>query len=132
MSGMRFFGLNLDFLGFSTSFLCAIHCMGLPFVLSLGLIGGSSWLLDETMELTFIFASIIIASFALGKSYLKEHRQIRPLRWAFTGILFLLVSRFLETPAEHYLTALGGFTIAYAHFINWKFSGCAVPAKRAA
>jgi hypothetical protein len=129
---MRFFGLNLDFLGFSASFLCAIHCMGLPFVLSLGLIGGSSWLLDETMELAFILASVGIATFALGKSYLKEHQQLRPLAWALTGILFLLISRFLEGPAEHYLTALGGFTIAYAHYVNWKLSTCVLPAKRVA
>jgi hypothetical protein len=127
---MRFFGLNLDFLGFSASFLCAVHCISLPLILSLGLIGGSSWLVDETIELVFVVASIAIATYALGKSYFKEHKQIQPLRWAFTGILFLVISRFLETPAEHYLTALGGFSIAYAHYINWKFSRCLLPGKR--
>lgn len=126
---MRFLGLNLDFLGFSASFICAIHCLALPFVLSLGLVGGSSWLLDETMEFFFILASVLIASYAIGKGYVKEHRQITPGLWMLTGFLFLLIGRFLESPAEHYLTALGGISIAYAHFLNWKLLRCPVPYK---
>lgn len=127
---MRFFGWHLDFIGFSASFACAVHCMALPLLLSLGLFGGSSWLGNEAMEITLIIGSIFIASYSIGKAYWKNHRQLQPIYWLLIGIAFLLLSIIFHHETHHILTAFGGFAIAYAHFVNWKKLSCRIPSPR--
>lgn len=127
---MRFFGWHIDFIGFSASFACAVHCMAWPVLLSLGFLGGAEWLENEMFEMLLIISSIIIASYSIGKSYLREHRNIYPVLWLLAGIGFLLSSLFLEHGTFHYiLTALGGFSIAFAHFVNWKRLPCKLPVR---
>lgn len=123
---MRFISWNLDFLGFSASFLCAIHCLSLPFLLSLGILGGASWLEAPAIEWGLIVVAIIVASWAIGKNYFETHRQVHPLLWAILGFILLLSSRFIEGEFEHLATAIGGFAIAFAHYENWKLSTCRV------
>ncbi|HKK77296.1 MAG TPA: MerC domain-containing protein [Saprospiraceae bacterium] len=129
---MRFFGWHIDFLGFSASFACAVHCMALPVLLSLGFLGGAEWLENEAIERFLIIGSIIIASYSIGKSYFREHRNVYPLLWLLVGIAFLIGSLFLHHGSSHYiLTAIGGFSIAFAHFVNWKYlTSCKLPALR--
>lgn len=128
---MRFFGWHIDFLGFSASFACAVHCMALPVLLSLGFLGGAEWLENEAIERLLIIGSIFIAFFSIGKSYLREHRNISPLLWLLLGIVFLTSSLFLHHGVIHYvLTAIGGFSIAFAHYVNWKQLSCRLPSLR--
>lgn len=124
---MRFFGWNIDFLGFSASFVCAVHCISLPVILSLGMFSGSAWLNNEALEITLIVCSVMLASYSLGKSYLKEHRKIRPLLWLIPGVAFLLLAHDLPGNWHHYFMALGGFTLALAHYINWRLLSAHVP-----
>jgi len=118
----RFLSLNLDFLGFSASMICAVHCLSLPFLLSLGTIGGLSWLEHFGVELTFIFISFAIASWSLGQSYLTQHRKLNALRIVLVGFLFILASRFTVESFEVILTTIGGVLVAVSHFVNWKLS----------
>ncbi len=123
---MRFFSWNLDFLGFSASFLCAIHCLAIPVLLSLGLLGGAGWLETPLLEWGLVITAIIIGSWAIGKGFFKDHRRLSPVIWALVGFSILAISRFLEHDLEHFATAVGGFSIAFAHYENWKFSRCKV------
>lgn len=128
---MRFFGWHLDFIGFSASFACAVHCMALPLLLSFGFLGGAEWLENEALEFLLIMSSIIIASYSILKSYLKEHRNFYPVIWLIVGVAFLLISLSIHHGTEHYiLTAIGGFSIAFAHFANWKRLPCKVSYRR--
>lgn len=129
---MRFFGWHIDFLGFSASFACAVHCMAWPVLLSLGFLGGAEWLENEAVERFLIIGSILIASYSIGKSYFKEHHKLHPSIWLVVGIGFLLSSLFLhDHGATHYLlTGIGGFSIAYAHYVNWRYLSCRLPAFR--
>jgi hypothetical protein len=123
---MRFFSWNLDFLGFSASFLCAIHCLAIPVLLAFGLFGGAAWLENPLMEWGLIITAVIIGSLAIGKGYFKQHHKLNPVIWASVGFTILVVSRFLGHELEHFATAVGGFSIAFAHYENWKSSKCKI------
>lgn len=120
----RFFSWNLDFLGFSASFLCAIHCLALPFLLSLGLFGGLSWLHHPSVEWGLIGTAVVIAGPALYRGY-RQHGRARPVWLAGIGFLLLGLSR-SSIGDEHLLTAAGGLLIATAHWFNWKYGKCAI------
>lgn len=117
----RFLGLHLDFLGFIASFICAIHCAALPFVLTLGVVGGLTWISDPIFELSFLIASVTIAAFTLWNSYRKQTIDKLSLVLFVTGFSLLLFSRFL--PHEHGVELLfaifGGLTIASGHIFHW-------------
>ncbi len=117
---MNFFRLHLDFLGFSASFLCAIHCLAMPFVLTIGMFSGLTWLEAPLFEWSMLIVSITLAIWSLLPSYLRKHGNTKPLQILGVGIVFLVASRFPEGELEHWLTAAGGFLLAFAHWHNWK------------
>ncbi len=116
----RFFGLNLDFLGFSASLICAIHCALLPLILSLGALSGLSWLGSHAFDIVFIIISVIIASWSLFSSYLNHHRKTNALWVVLLGFMVIIASRMVGHEASHILMGAGGFIIALAHYVNWR------------
>jgi hypothetical protein len=115
----KFFSPNLDFFGFSASMLCAVHCMAIPLLLAVGTTGGIAWLEQPWIEAGFIGLSVGIASWSLLRSYWL-HRYVTPLRIVAVGFAVLLVSRLVAHEWEPLLAALGGITVAGAHFKNWQ------------
>jgi len=109
----------LDILGFSASFLCAIHCVLLPLVLSLGLAGSLPWLESHLLELLLILSTLIMASWSLLGSW-PRHHNIKPIAFAVLGFSIILGVHFLEGNIAHYFSAVGGIFIAYAHYVNWR------------
>ncbi|MEO0338684.1 MAG: MerC family mercury resistance protein [Bacteroidota bacterium] len=97
-------------------------------MLAFGMFGGSAWLENEAIEMTLIMCSVLLASYSLGKSYLTKHRQIRPLLWLIPGFAFLFLAHDLPGNWHHYLMALGGFTLAFAHYVNWRLLSNRAPA----
>jgi hypothetical protein len=117
----HFIGFHLDFVGFSTSLLCAIHCAALPFLLSLAPLTGLQFLDHPAIETLIIFLSFFIASFALVKGYRRHHQRTLPFLLVSGGFLLLTVGHLLHgTWAETLLVTLGGGSIALAHLVNWK------------
>lgn len=119
----KFFSSNLDFLGFTTSVLCALHCAALPLILSFSALSGLTWLENFWVEFSLIGISFVIASLSLGQSYLKVHRRLNAIQIVLIGFGFILVSRFVEGAAEAWLTTIGGVMIAVAHYVNWRLLG---------
>lgn len=118
---MRYIVSHLDFLGFSASFLCAIHCLALPIVMAMGLAGGMTWLENPLIEWTFFVSTFIMATWSLYGSY-PNHRNIKPALYAIAGFTILIGVHLLEDYMSHGWAALGGVAIAYAHYINWRLS----------
>ncbi|MBR9920220.1 MAG: MerC domain-containing protein [Bacteroidetes bacterium] len=125
----KFTSWNLDFVGFFASALCAIHCLALPFILTLGMLSGLEWLAHGVVEFVFIIISLVVATWSLGRSK-PEHNSWRPIQIALVGFVFLIISRFVPGEGEHILTAIGGIFIASAHWVNWRIlnKACKVPA----
>lgn len=118
----QFVGLHLDFVGFSASMLCAIHCAALPFLLTLAPLAGLQFLENPWIEYSFILLSLVIASNALVHGYRRHHQRSLALMVAFVGFGLIVLGRVLAFEwTEILFTSLGGVAIAVAHLINWRF-----------
>lgn len=110
-----------DRLGATASFLCAIHCAALPFVIALLPVLGLSFLADHRFEAGFVAFASVLASLALISGY-RRHRRRLPLLLAVPGLVLLLLGvTFLHgnTPLLHsVLVTCGGLLVASAHFVN--------------
>lgn len=110
-----------DRVGATASFLCAIHCALLPFVLTLLPLVGLGFLAGHRFERDFVVFAVSLALFALVSGYRRHHQRL-PLSLAGPGAALLL---FGVTVAEAYpiavhsvLVATGGTMVAAAHFMN--------------
>lgn len=117
-----FISSNLDFIGFGASFLCAIHCALLPFVIAVGLLSGLSWIANPIIENVFIAVSILLAATSLYPSYRNKHHDKKALKIAGIGFALLFVSRAVGhgSNLEVITIVIGGLLIATAHYVNWQ------------
>ena len=113
-----------DRIGATASFLCAIHCAALPFVLAILPFLGLSFLADHAFERGFVLFASALALVALVNGYRRHHRALA-LRLALPGLLLLVTG---VTFAEGYpiavhsvLVTCGGLLVACAHFFNLRF-----------
>lgn len=110
-----------DRLGATASFLCAIHCAALPFVLALLPMLGLEFLADHRFERGFVMFASALAMLSLVGGF-RRHRRPMSLMLALPGLVLLLLG---VTLAEDYSVALhsvmvtcGGLLVAAAHFVN--------------
>lgn len=110
-----------DRFGALASFLCAIHCAALPFVLALLPLVGLSFLADHRFERGFVLFACSLALLTLFNGY-RRHRRPLALLLALPGLSLLLLG---VTVAEQYpitvhsvLVTIGGVLLASAHFVN--------------
>ena len=113
-----------DRVGATASFLCAIHCAALPFLLAILPLLGLSFLAGHTFERVFVLCASALAAFALVNGYRRHHRSL-PLRLALPGLALLIVG---VTFAEGYsiivhsvMVTCGGMLVASGHFVNLRF-----------
>lgn len=110
-----------DRIGATASFLCAIHCALLPFVLALLPFIGLEFLASQRFERCFVLFACTLALLAMVRGY-RRHQIALPLLLATPGLALLLLG---VTYAEHYsiilhsvLVTCGGLLVASAHFVN--------------
>jgi len=111
----------LDLTGSAVSWLCIVHCIALPFFISLLPIVGLSFLLDETVERTIIGASILIAAASLLPAYFRQHGKIRTIVLFAAGISLIIASHLAfedELWMQIPFLLAGAGLITAAHFIN--------------
>ncbi len=117
----RFIGLHLDFVGFSASVACALHCAALPFLLTLAPLAGLEILDNHWVEYAFIVVSLAIAISSLSHGYRKHHHRPLSLILVGTGFLFIGAGQLVHSEAwEIPMMAVGGSIVAVAHLINWR------------
>ncbi len=111
----------LDNFGAAAAWACAAHCFALPFLLAVLPVAGLGFLLEETTERAFIAVSVIIAVMSLLPTYLREHRKLRSILLAASGIgLIILTHLYFED--DFYLKAVfliaGACFLTAAHLLN--------------
>lgn len=110
-----------DRVGATASFLCAIHCALLPFVLALLPFLGLEFLADHRFERGFVMFACALALLALVSGF-RRHHGARPLMLAIPGLLLLVVGvTFAESWSvvlHSVLVTCGGLLVASAHFVN--------------
>ncbi|SEA78676.1 MerC domain-containing protein [Pedobacter hartonius] len=111
---------RLDHLGMAASIACAIHCAALPLVITALPLLGLEFLANTGVEISMICLSLIVGIYSLRISYPK-HRKVLPVLVLVTGFLLIAAGHFIFESLEALIVPLGGFTIAAAHLINWKY-----------
>jgi MerC mercury resistance protein len=119
-SALRF----ADRLGATASFLCAVHCVVLPFVLAALPAFGLGFLADHGFEHAFILCASVLALFTLIQGY-RRHRIGVALALLVPGLLLLWLGGFVvdlhDTLIWHaVLVAIGGSCVAGAHLTNMR------------
>lgn len=114
---------RLDRAGALASFTCAAHCAAMPLLTGFMPVLGLGFLLNEKIELLLIVLSIGIATSSLLPSYLRKHRQWRPMILFSFGTGLMLAVQVLalhEEQLEIPAMVLGALMLAGAHVINWR------------
>jgi hypothetical protein len=110
-----------DRVGATASFLCAIHCAALPFVLALLPFIGLQFLADHRFERGFVFFACTLALFALITGY-RRHQRPLPLMLAIPGLLLLVLGvtygEGISIIVHSVLVTIGGLLVASSHFVN--------------
>jgi len=115
--------ITLDSLGMTASTLCAIHCALVPIFLTTLPLLGLQFLADERIEISMILISAVLGTLSLSLSYRKQHRKLLPFLILFTGFALIGAGHFPDMKnVESILIPSGGFTVALAHFVNWRLN----------
>jgi hypothetical protein len=110
---------RLDQWGMTASIACAIHCAALPLVATALPLLGLEFLANVWVEIIMIVLSLVLGTWSLLGTF-GEHKNIVPILMLAAGFLLISSGHFLWHDLESILIPLGGFTLAAAHFINWK------------
>jgi len=111
----------LDKTGATISWVCAVHCLAMPFVISFLPLLGIAFLAHEGIEYIIIGISIVIALVSLLPAYFKQHRKIRTLLLYVSGICFVIFADILfeeSLSAKIIFVLIGASLVSSAHFIN--------------
>ncbi len=112
-----------DLAGMALSFLCLIHCIALPVLLS-----ALPWLMpnfaeDEMTHKVLALMVIPVGSFGLISGY-RKHLQLWIPIWGIAGLLCIGCAAFageqLGEHTEHTLSVLGSIQLVIAHFFNYR------------
>jgi len=107
----------MDFWGFTTSFLCAIHCAALPLLFSLGIISSHTWMGHPLFELSMISLTTIFVYSSLIKGFFKNKVNKFSFIVSIIGLLLILLHSIV--PAHNTLiVVIGGILVALAHIAN--------------
>lgn len=114
-------GEKLDRAGATASFLCAIHCAVMPFLISVLPLLGLEFLASEPVEWTLLATSAMLGTLSLCLGY-RQHRR----RWIFgflgVALSLLALGHILEARDVGRLgpisLILGGLTMMGAHLFN--------------
>jgi hypothetical protein len=110
-----------DRLGATASFLCAVHCALLPFVIALLPLIGLGFLADHRFERVFVACAAALASVTILTAW-RRHRRLHALFLLVPGIALLLTGIVIDISAHEWMhTALvvcGGVLVASAHVVN--------------
>lgn len=111
---------KLDFLGMSTSMICALHCMAMPIISSISTLPGVVSTHNHAFDITFVLIGLCVATFTLLKD-ISKHQSYMPILIGGIGFVLLLigVSRHDHIPV---LNILGGVMVFVSHILNYKLT----------
>lgn len=111
----------LDRVGMTASVACAIHCAVLPFVLTVLPVLGMDFFADKRVEIFMISLSVVVGAWAITRG-IYSHKSVIPLGLLMLGFTLIACGHFLIQDYEAVMVPIGGFTIAAAHYMNWRLN----------
>ena len=112
----------LDRTAIGASFLCLLHCAGIPLLLAALPALSRVVALPESFHLWMLVFAIPTSAVALLAAR-RAHGANRPLLIGGLGLALMVTAatRFAETSAETPLTMVGGLSLAAAHLLNLRY-----------
>lgn len=114
-----------DRIGATASFLCAVHCALLPFVLALLPVIGLGFLADHRFERGFVLFAASLAAVVLFTGFRRHRRQL-PLLLVLPGVALLVAGVCVDLDTDvvlhSVLVTCGGVMVAAAHLTNLRVS----------
>ena len=119
----KYIGLA-DKFAVSTSTICALHCIGLPFMISVFPAVGTSFFSDEAFHILLLWAVIPLSAFGLVLGC-KRHKEYSVLRTGIFGVALLVFAALaghdlVGETGERVITLIGAGVIAWAHIRNYR------------
>ena len=113
---------NTNKFGLVLPFLCAIHCIALPFLVSLLPFLGQSFFSSEIFEWLMLLVGACTSAYLLTRDR-RIHKQFSPIILALLGFGVLSLGHILhEIPnAEFIFIGLGCTSLLFAYILNWNF-----------
>lgn len=112
--------ISLDSLGFTASFICAIHCASMPLLITALAISPLSFIVKPGFELSVIIFSVMIGITSLLPSYKNHHHKLLPIIILLVGFFLIFSGHFLVPGKfEPIVTPIGAFSVALAHLLNF-------------
>lgn len=108
----------------SASTVCAVHCIGLPFLVSVFPAIGTSFFGDEAFHILLLWVVIPLSVFGLLLGC-RRHKHMNVLRVGAIGVAILVFAAFaghdlLNEMGERAATLVGASVIAWAHIRNYR------------
>jgi len=108
-----------DLLGGLLAFLCALHCLAMPMLLSATAFSAFHWLEGTALEWALMVSSVGVSGATLAVGWQYRHGISLPAKIAVLGFLLFWLAQGHVSAGSHYaLSALGGGFIALAHLWN--------------
>ena len=119
---MKTKNISIDIIASTSSFLCALHCLSVPIILSFSSLNSLRFLDNQYLEWSFIILGLFFVISYLWPSYNKKHHKIKPLLFAILGFVFILIGKLDFTETWEILnTVIGSSFVCSAHYLNWIF-----------
>ena len=104
--------------GMFMSFLCLIHCLAMPFLITtLPII--SHGLITHKVELGIITVSLIIGFILLLKDYKVHFNKLPLIFLSVSAIIQIVAWAIMPESNREIFIILGTFTMALAYLLNW-------------
>lgn len=112
---------KLDRAGATASFLCAVHCAIMPFIVTMLPLLGLSFLASEPVEWTLLLSSATLGTLSLCAGF-RKHKSRRVFGILGMALALLVAGRIFH---EHHVgvwgpvfMVMGGFSMMGAHLLN--------------
>ncbi|MFD2143943.1 MerC domain-containing protein [Mucilaginibacter antarcticus] len=117
-------GSRLDRIGMTASTICALHCAFVPILLTFLPLAGVGFLAHPLFEVAMIIIALLLGVSSIFLSYFRTHRRALPMLLLLIGFAMVVLGHlYLGGWIEMVIVPLGGLTIAFAHFVNFKYVG---------
>ena len=108
---------KVDIVGLFSSSICAVHCVALPVLLSLGILEGIAHsALHSITELIVLLATLLFVLIS-GYQGSKIHKELTPYLLFGIGLIMIFLGFILS---NHWTMGIGGFCVAIGHFVNYR------------
>jgi hypothetical protein len=117
-TGISASSTRIDLVGTCVSVVCAVHCLTIPFLVTVLPLAGVGVLLGGSLEILFIVASVVLATCGLCWGF-RRHRRWRVFIVLGAALTMIAIGRFLASePYELVVVFMGAMVLAAGHLLN--------------